>query len=94
MACNTDRALTISDVDVATIANLTGASGLPVLYGGGLADFQQALTGTDAAITPPLLQRALNVAVEGTFNAITVDGDTSTNDTALALASGAAENVV
>jgi len=51
-----------------------------------------AYIATDAAITSPLLQRALNVAVEGTFNAITVDGDTSTNDTALALASGAAEN--
>ena len=51
-----------------------------------------AYIATDAAITSPLLQRALNVAVEGTFNAITVDGDTSTNDTALTLASGAAEN--
>ena len=51
-----------------------------------------AYIATDAVITSPLLQRALNVAVEGTFNAITVDGDTSTNDTALALASGAAEN--
>ena len=51
-----------------------------------------AYIATDAAITSPLLQRALNVAVEGTFNAITVDGDTSTNDTALALARGAAEN--
>jgi glutamate N-acetyltransferase/amino-acid N-acetyltransferase len=47
---------------------------------------------TDAAITSPLLQRALNFAVRGTFNSITVDGDTSTNDTLLALASGAAAN--
>ena len=47
---------------------------------------------TDAAIGSPLLQRALNLAVHGTFNSITVDGDTSTNDTLLALASGAAGN--
>jgi glutamate N-acetyltransferase / amino-acid N-acetyltransferase len=47
---------------------------------------------TDAAMATPLLQRALNDAVGGTFNSITVDGDTSTNDTLLALASGAAGN--
>jgi glutamate N-acetyltransferase/amino-acid N-acetyltransferase len=47
---------------------------------------------TDAAIAAPLLQRALNLVVHGTFNSITVDGDTSTNDTLLALASGAAGN--
>jgi glutamate N-acetyltransferase / amino-acid N-acetyltransferase len=47
---------------------------------------------TDAAIAAPLLQRALNFVVHGTFNSITVDGDTSTNDTLLALASGAAGN--
>src|SRR4029077_3608891 len=47
---------------------------------------------TDAAIGAPMLQRALNSAIRGTFNSITVDGDTSTNDTLLALASGAAEN--
>jgi glutamate N-acetyltransferase/amino-acid N-acetyltransferase len=47
---------------------------------------------TDAAISSPLLQRALKQVVSGTFNSITVDGDTSTNDTLLALASGAAGN--
>ena len=47
---------------------------------------------TDVAIAPALLQRALTSAVGSTFNSITVDGDTSTNDTALALASGAAGN--
>ena len=47
---------------------------------------------TDAAIREPLLQRALNLVVRNTFNSITVDGDTSTNDTLLALASGAAGN--
>ncbi|MEO8217901.1 MAG: bifunctional glutamate N-acetyltransferase/amino-acid acetyltransferase ArgJ [Acidobacteriota bacterium] len=43
---------------------------------------------TDAAATPQFLQMALHEAVEQTFNAITVDGDTSTNDTVLLLASG------
>jgi len=44
---------------------------------------------TDAAIAPALLQRALREAVSRTFNCITVDGDTSTNDTVAVLASGA-----
>ncbi|HLT39295.1 MAG TPA: bifunctional glutamate N-acetyltransferase/amino-acid acetyltransferase ArgJ, partial [Enhygromyxa sp.] len=43
---------------------------------------------TDAAIDTEALQSLLRVAIEPTFNAITVDGDTSTNDTVLALASG------
>ena len=43
---------------------------------------------TDAAIAPALLARALRECVVDTFNAITVDGDTSTNDTALVLANG------
>jgi glutamate N-acetyltransferase/amino-acid N-acetyltransferase len=47
---------------------------------------------TDAAIRTPLLQRALNHTVRDTFNSITVDGDTSTNDTLLVLASGAVGN--
>jgi glutamate N-acetyltransferase/amino-acid N-acetyltransferase len=45
---------------------------------------------TDAAIEPALLQAALREAVDGTLNRISVDGDTSTNDMALAFASGAA----
>jgi glutamate N-acetyltransferase/amino-acid N-acetyltransferase len=47
---------------------------------------------SDAAIRQPLLQRALSAVVPTTFNAVTVDGDTSTNDTALVLASGKAGN--
>lgn len=43
---------------------------------------------TDAAIAPDRLQALLRAAIEPTFNAITVDGDTSTNDAVLALASG------
>jgi len=45
---------------------------------------------TDAAIEPGLLRRALVEAVGESLNRITVDGDTSTNDTAVILASGAA----
>ncbi|MDE3154881.1 MAG: bifunctional glutamate N-acetyltransferase/amino-acid acetyltransferase ArgJ [Acidobacteriota bacterium] len=44
---------------------------------------------TDARIAPALLQRALREAVDVTFNAITVDGECSTNDCALVLAGGA-----
>jgi glutamate N-acetyltransferase / amino-acid N-acetyltransferase len=44
---------------------------------------------TDAAIAPALLARALRDAARRTFNAITVDSDTSTNDTLALLANGA-----
>ena len=47
---------------------------------------------TDAAVDTPFLRRAFGAAVDGSFNAITVDGDTSTNDTALIIANGAAGN--
>jgi glutamate N-acetyltransferase / amino-acid N-acetyltransferase len=43
---------------------------------------------TDADISPSLLSRALSSVTARTFNAITVDGDTSTNDTVLLLANG------
>lgn len=45
---------------------------------------------TDAAISPKLLQGLLSEHVETTFNCMTVDGDTSTSDTCLAFATGAA----
>jgi glutamate N-acetyltransferase / amino-acid N-acetyltransferase len=45
---------------------------------------------TDAAIAPGLLQRTLRDVAARTFNAISVDGDTSTNDTLLVLANAAA----
>ena len=47
---------------------------------------------TDAAITQPLLQHALTTAVNKSYNRISVDGDTSTNDTVLLLANGLAEH--
>jgi glutamate N-acetyltransferase/amino-acid N-acetyltransferase len=47
---------------------------------------------TDASITRSALQQALNLAVNESFNCISVDGDTSTNDTVLCLANGLAGN--
>ena len=47
---------------------------------------------TDAAISKDLLQKALSEDVEDTYNMISVDGDTSTNDTCLLLANGMAGN--
>ncbi len=44
---------------------------------------------TDAAVDPRVLDRALREVVQRTFNSITVDGDSSTNDTLLVLANGA-----
>jgi glutamate N-acetyltransferase/amino-acid N-acetyltransferase len=51
-----------------------------------------AYISTDAAIAQVVLQRALRTAVERSFNRISVDGDTSTNDTVLCLANGLAGN--
>lgn len=48
-----------------------------------------AYVATDASVPQPLLQEMLRDAVEQSFNAITVDGDTSTNDACVLLASGA-----
>ncbi len=45
---------------------------------------------TDACIKAPLLQRMLEKAAEASYNRITIDGETSTNDTVLLLANGKA----
>jgi glutamate N-acetyltransferase/amino-acid N-acetyltransferase len=47
---------------------------------------------TDAHIAQPLLQQALSAAVGKSFNCISIDGDTSTNDTVILLANGFAGN--
>mgnify|MGYP005815979993 CR=1 FL=1 len=47
-----------------------------------------AFVATDAAVPRPLLQRCLGRAMAGSFNAITVDGDTSTNDACVLMATG------
>ncbi|MCI5698952.1 MAG: bifunctional glutamate N-acetyltransferase/amino-acid acetyltransferase ArgJ [Lachnospiraceae bacterium] len=47
---------------------------------------------TDIDITKELLQKALSASIRDTFNMVSVDGDTSTNDTVLLLANGMAGN--
>ncbi|MBS5517601.1 MAG: bifunctional glutamate N-acetyltransferase/amino-acid acetyltransferase ArgJ [Clostridiales bacterium] len=49
---------------------------------------------TDAAIAPALLQKAVSEVVDDTFNMVSVDGDTSTNDMLSVLANGLAGNPV
>lgn len=51
-----------------------------------------AFIGTDAAISKEMLQKALSEVVPDTFNMVSVDGDTSTNDTCVVLANGLAGN--
>lgn len=51
-----------------------------------------AFIATDAAVAPELLREALGAAVSRSFNAITVDGDTSTNDACVLVATGACGN--
>ncbi len=53
-----------------------------------------ALVCTNAAITPTALDTALRQAADVSFNAVTVDGDTSTNDTLAVLANGLAGNAL
>ena len=47
---------------------------------------------TDCAISKKLLQKSLSLSIDETFNMISVDGDTSTNDTVILLANGMAGN--
>ena len=47
---------------------------------------------TDAAISSEMLEKALRISVAGTYNCVSIDGDTSTNDTLLILANGKAGN--
>lgn len=53
-----------------------------------------AVVTTDVEIEPALLSRALRQACATTFNAISIDGDTSTNDTVFALASGESDATI
>ena len=51
-----------------------------------------AFLATDAAVEPGVLQQLLRTAVDHSFNAVTVDGDTSTNDACVLAATGALGN--
>jgi len=81
------RTLALGGKEV-TIAAIAKGSGMIAPQ---LATMLAVIT-TDAAITPTLLDRALRAAVEPSFHCLVVDGDMSTNDTALVLANGLAGN--
>jgi glutamate N-acetyltransferase / amino-acid N-acetyltransferase len=95
------RAILTTDLKPKAIARRARINGRTVIIGGmakgsgmihpALATMLGYLT-TDAAITRTALQRALTQAVDDSFNCISVDGDTSTNDTVLCLANGLAGN--
>ncbi|HKE62955.1 MAG TPA: bifunctional glutamate N-acetyltransferase/amino-acid acetyltransferase ArgJ, partial [Nitrospira sp.] len=97
------RAIMTTDLKPKSVARLKHINGRPVAIGGmakgsgmihpDMATMLGYLT-TDAAITRSALRRALMLAVNESFNCISVDGDTSTNDTVLCLANGMAGNRV
>jgi glutamate N-acetyltransferase / amino-acid N-acetyltransferase len=95
------RAIMTSDTFPKEVAVEFSAGGKTVRIGGiakgaGMIDPNMAtmlaFITTDAAIDKRTLQKAVSVAVEQSFNRITIDGDMSTNDTVLALANAAAGN--
>jgi glutamate N-acetyltransferase/amino-acid N-acetyltransferase len=89
----TDRTPKSAAVSVTTAAGTFRVGGMA--KGAGMIEPHMAtmlgFVTTDAAVAPSALRRALCDAVDVTFNAITIDGDTSTNDTVFLLASGASE---
>ena len=95
------QAILTTDLRPKTVARQAKIGGRLVTIGGmakgsgmihpNMATMLAYLT-TDAAIAPAALQSALKSAVDQSFNCITVDGDTSTNDTVLCLANGLAKN--
>jgi len=86
----TDREPKEASVEVTTSAGSFRIGG--IAKGAGMIEPHMAtmlgFVTTDAAVDPVLLRRALVDAADVTFNAITVDGDTSTNDTLFLLANG------
>ncbi len=91
------KAITTTDLVTKAIALETLIGDRPVRIGGvakgsgmihpNMATMLSFIT-CDAAVSPHLWQQMLSRAVDKSFNQITVDGDTSTNDTVLALANG------
>jgi glutamate N-acetyltransferase/amino-acid N-acetyltransferase len=95
--CTTDRWPKVAHVELAGgRVNVLGiAKGAGMIHPD-MGPPQATLLGflfTDARIDRGSLERALGSAVDATFNASSVDGDTSTNDTIVALASGKSGNV-
>jgi glutamate N-acetyltransferase/amino-acid N-acetyltransferase len=92
--CTTDRWRKVSDARISFgKAEITAVC---IAKGAGMIHPNMATTlvflVTDAKAPAALLKRALRDAAAGTMNAVTVDGDTSTNDMLLAMASGEAPN--
>ena len=95
------QAILTTDLKPKTVARQGKIGGRVVTIGGmakgsgmihpNMATMLAYLT-TDAVIAPMALQQALRSATNQSFNCITVDGDTSTNDTVLCLANGLAKN--
>jgi glutamate N-acetyltransferase / amino-acid N-acetyltransferase len=95
------QAILTTDLRPKTVAKREKIGGRVVTIGGmakgsgmihpNMATMLAYLT-TDAAIAPAALQQALKAAANQSFNCITVDGDTSTNDTVLCLSNGLAKN--
>jgi glutamate N-acetyltransferase/amino-acid N-acetyltransferase len=96
--------ITMPDGGIVFIGGMTKGSGMihPNLgrltsqldSGSALHATMLAVITTDAPVASEVLQQALETAVTTSFNRITVDGDTSTNDTVLVLASGTANTTV
>jgi len=95
------EAILTTDTFTKQVALETAVGGVPVTLGGiakgsgmiapNMATMLAFVT-TDAAISPELLGKLLKRSVDRSFNRITVDGDTSTNDMAIVLANGLAGN--
>jgi glutamate N-acetyltransferase/amino-acid N-acetyltransferase len=73
-----------------TVGGIAKGSGMihPMMVSPSRKATMLAFLTTDASIDPALLNQTLQTAVDVTFNMITVDGDTSTNDTVLLMANG------
>jgi glutamate N-acetyltransferase/amino-acid acetyltransferase len=89
----TDTTTKLAHAEVAVAGGTEPIRILGIAKGSGMVHPDMATTlgfvCTDAAVSPTLLQRLVSEAIDDTFNAITVDGDTSTNDMVLVLANGA-----
>jgi glutamate N-acetyltransferase / amino-acid N-acetyltransferase len=95
------EAIMTTDTFVKELAVTTTIDGVRVLLGGmakgsGMIAPNMAtmlaFISTDAAVAPALLQRTVKAVTDRSFNRITVDGDTSTNDMVAVLANGLAGN--
>ena len=95
------EAIMTTDTVAKEIAYTVSIGGKPVTVGAiakgsgmihpNMATMLSFLT-SDCAITPAMLQKALSAVVADTFNMISIDGDTSTNDTVAILCNGMAAN--